>query len=409
MSNFIHIGQWSGLSRAVPSPVFNRQGPTDRCTPRSLGFTLVELLVVIAIIGILIALLLPAVQAAREAARRMQCQNNLKQIGLGLQNFNNALKHFPTNGASVSYMASQHYTVLPTKLGYTEAGWGIQILPYIEEQMLADLCKQYDADNVVVPALGNVFISELPMKVYTCPSRGGRTMTDVDATTYALPDYASIVLDWNYNQGATVPAPGSSNDTVSYAQSGNGTIAYDLQMAYRGIIGCGGAALKGTFGGPAQTPYPYTPVTVSKVTDGTSKTIAIMEKGADAKFYNVSGVGYGTWYWERHGFAADAYLPMMRITHHDYPVMADSDSRDTLLKPINPSWEDTTPGPTFDSWEEWGFGSAHPGVMNAVFGDGSVKAISFYVDNTLHSDGTEGILWRLGCRDDGLPIDQNSY
>ncbi len=134
-----------------------------------------------------------------------------------------------------------------------------------------------------------------------------------------------------------------------------------------------------------------------------------MEKGADAKFYNVSGVTSDTWYWERHGFAANAYIPMMRIVHHDYPIMADSDSRDAVLKPIQPLWEDTTHAATFDSWQEWSFGSAHQGVMNAVFGDGSVKPISLNVDNSLQSDGTEGVLWRLGCRDDGLSVDPNSY
>src|SRR5688572_28592874 len=96
----------------MPSPRLHR------VSLRRSGFTLVELLVVIAIIGILIALLLPAVQAAREAARRTQCSNNLKQIGLGLQNYHSAHKSFPPGG------------VLRNNQGHS---WWLLICPYVEE------------------------------------------------------------------------------------------------------------------------------------------------------------------------------------------------------------------------------------------------------------------------------------
>src|SRR5436190_15716662 len=94
------------------------------------GFTLVELLVVIAIIGVLVALLLPAVQAAREAARRMQCTNHLKQMGLALHNFHDTNKVFPA--ADDELPAS---TAL-TGSGLWKAAWTAHILPYIEQQSL---------------------------------------------------------------------------------------------------------------------------------------------------------------------------------------------------------------------------------------------------------------------------------
>ena len=92
------------------------------------AFTLVELLVVITIIGILIALLLPAVQAAREAARRMQCANNLKQVGVALLNYEHACGTFPPGGLT-----------LPSSCGHS---WWVRILPYVEQENIFDQFEQ---------------------------------------------------------------------------------------------------------------------------------------------------------------------------------------------------------------------------------------------------------------------------
>lgn len=119
------------------------------------GFTLVELLVVIAIIGVLVALLLPAVQAAREAARRSSCSNNLKQIGIGLHNYHDTMLKFPMAG----------YITTPSGGAYHHT-WLTSLLPFIEQKPL------YDSTNMALMAWGQYIVST-KVKVLRCPSDGG--------------------------------------------------------------------------------------------------------------------------------------------------------------------------------------------------------------------------------------------
>ena len=120
------------------------------------AFTLVELLVVIAIIAILIALLLPAVQAAREAARRLQCSNNLKQIGVALHNYHSTFNTFPFGRTS-----GDGWSGTGSSMGL------IMLLPYIER---SDLYDRYDVE--LTPTTGPNFLLDLtPIRTYSCPSK----------------------------------------------------------------------------------------------------------------------------------------------------------------------------------------------------------------------------------------------
>jgi prepilin-type N-terminal cleavage/methylation domain-containing protein len=123
------------------------------------GFTLVELLVVIAIIGVLVALLLPAVQSAREAARRMQCSNNLKQMGLALHSFHDTFGFLPPGGVTAANARLQ----IPSGVQH---GWGVFLLPYAEQKPLYD---RYRLDRDW-RAAENRDVRESHLKMYVCPS-----------------------------------------------------------------------------------------------------------------------------------------------------------------------------------------------------------------------------------------------
>lgn len=136
-----------------------------------LGFTLVELLVVIAIIGILVALLLPAVQAAREAARRMSCTNNFKQIGLGLHMYHDTYKHFPAGWRGYNPANDQ-----PFWFGLPGWAWSASILPFLEQANVYDGLVHFELP-ITDPV--NASVRTLELKVFRCP-------TDIGRNTFSL-------------------------------------------------------------------------------------------------------------------------------------------------------------------------------------------------------------------------------
>jgi prepilin-type N-terminal cleavage/methylation domain-containing protein len=150
------------------------------------GFTLVELLVVIAIIGVMVGLLLPAVQAAREAARRMQCSNNLKQIGLGMHNHHDTFRHLPSN-------------VRPNALSTVRIRWATFLLPYIEQNTLFEQIDQNrnwsDAVAATPGQTPNRTLFGTRIQTYECPSAPNGTIID---GAPAPETWAPIVANGDY-------------------------------------------------------------------------------------------------------------------------------------------------------------------------------------------------------------------
>ena len=169
-----------------------------RGTAGRAGFTLIELLVVIAIIGVLVGLLVPAVQQVRTSAANIQCQNNLKQIGLAFHNHHDTLRYFPTGGWDWSTPPT-FVNGAPAVGADQKAGWGFQILPYLEQQNVwKGGAATADADRVLVAIAA-------PLPVYFCPQRRlPQTVTYAEAgylggitATHGLCDYAASNLDNN--------------------------------------------------------------------------------------------------------------------------------------------------------------------------------------------------------------------
>src|SRR5262245_7281677 len=134
------------------------------------GFTLVELLVVIAIIGVLVALLLPAVSAAREAARRTQCQNNLKNLGLAFIQYHDTYKKFPFGAVAHpfdAFASTATASFRDTTNGVWGTTWGISILPYIEQQVLFN---QWDSNRGYGANATQRIVTGTPIQVMKCPS-----------------------------------------------------------------------------------------------------------------------------------------------------------------------------------------------------------------------------------------------
>jgi len=145
------------------------------------GFTLIELLVVIAIIAILIALLLPAVQQAREAARRTQCKNNLKQLGLAMHNYESTFRRFPSSGQGLGSG--------PYGQNFDRHSFFTHILPYMDQ---ANITAQFDFGSYYNQTSENIAITQIALPAYICPSASLR-VGNTDSEGYGAIDYGPTI------------------------------------------------------------------------------------------------------------------------------------------------------------------------------------------------------------------------
>ena len=290
------------------------------CRPGRDGLTLVELLVVIAIIGLLVALLLPAVQVVREAGRRMACVNNLKQIGLAVHAYHDARKTLPPARITASFL-----------------GWPVFLLPYIEQ---APLFAQFDLTKACVDQPAQAMQTAIPL--YVCPSRRpvGIQSTQIDPFTGqagACGDYASVDGHSFFNYRCVDANGKPRSDGMIVIATGSPVVGGNLL---------------------AQPPTTWRSFTrLRDVTDGLGQTLMIGEKHVRAlNFGNETTGGDGPM------FGGYAYN-IMRLAGFAYRL-ADG------------------PADTVAGNDRAVFGSAHPGAVNFVWGDGSVRPLQPSIDST---------------------------
>ena len=343
------------------------------------GFTLIELLVVIAIIGLLIALLLPAVQATRESGRRSACSTKLKQIGLALQNYHDARKSFPSGIVFSSQLKAALDSDGPHsswRFNGRSPAWGSMILPYMEQGEVYDRLAFTQATwtrsgkpsepvqtvQTITIVSSSSSVSARPLPVYSCPS-------DTLKQTGLLDNMGTS----NYVGNWGVPAG-----------------------FYEGV---GGQRQGLPPPNPSGVLYQASAISIKDITDGASKTILAGEISTQQRMWQsgpggmLDGQFAGIW----------PALPLNQGVKFDDLVLRDFDARHPLNSPLP---QDTIDGnPNMNGWADCdGFGSRHPGGANFVMCDGAVRFISENIDSASSDPKNLGTYQRLGHRADGSAI-----
>ena len=354
-----------------------RKSTASRATRN--GFTLVELLVVITIIGILVSLLLPAVQSAREQARQATCKNNIKQMALACQTHMSTFGYFPSGGWGWGWIGDPKYGSGVRQPG----GWIYNILPYIDQQPLHDL-QLGKTGAALATAAGQMLAT--PLAVINCPSR--RPLQSYPTWLTAGNDFCSpqfsggtppgnvAKTDYGCNAGDNAVEPNWSDtgDSVSLPSYNDnaGPGQYSDGVSPTGMANWLGMAQSST-----GVIFPASQVTSESVTDGLSNTYLLGEKYLPPDDY-TNGQDGGDNENAFMGFNAD-------IGRWGGP---------NVYPPVQ-----DTPGLSIGG--NVNFGSAHANGFGMAFCDGSVRTISYSIDITTHG--------YLANRKDGKVIDQSKF
>lgn len=328
------------------------------------GFTLVELLVVIAIIGILVGLLLPAVQAARESGRRMQCSNNMKQIGLAAHSHMASDGHMPTNGWGWYWIGDPDKGKGRAQPG----GWVYNILPYMEQENLYNLQTGKTGSARLTAATQMV---QTPLPVMNCPTRR-RTKLYLIGTSD--PRQRQPQFTNRHETGARSDYASNGGDVFQDARNG---LVQELKFygpdTYADGISAGAQqgftnlanASNGVF-------FPGSTVKQAHIKDGMTNTLLFGEKYVPTDMYETATNG------------------------GDNESMYIGDNAD-ITRWTGPSFMPAQDRSGYNAYQI--FGASHPGVFNVTLCDGSVRNISYMIDGTA---------WRrLGNRRDGQVLDMS--
>jgi prepilin-type N-terminal cleavage/methylation domain-containing protein/prepilin-type processing-associated H-X9-DG protein len=339
------------------------------------GFTLIELLVVIAIIAVLISLLLPAVQSAREAARRAQCTNNLKQLGLAMANYESANGSYP-----MAFF--WQWCGGDAGCGGGPPGFGNAFGPMVALLTYYEQGQVYNAYNTSVPAFTsqNLTVDGTGIKTLWCPSDG---TTDglrflypsgiYDAGTYPhYMCYSNYRGNWGYWTGGP--------DGTQTGSSGTPDRILALQQYNGPIVTNGYGSVRETVN-PARRGADRPPVKISAVTDGTSNTAAFSEiaHGLLSKTDANPSIGFinsfQCWNWWTSGNLGDTMYT------HFYPIN---------LQKLNPGAGSGGAGPDDQAGAFVNSASSfHPGGINVAFCDGSVRFIKETIDTWAFNPATK--------------------
>jgi prepilin-type N-terminal cleavage/methylation domain-containing protein len=355
-------------SEGRPNPNFRHATTAARQVRR--GFTLVELLVVIAIIGVLVALLLPAVQAAREAARRTECKNRLKQLGLAAINHHDVHKHFPTGGWGWQWAGDPDGGYGPKQPG----GWYYNVLAFTENAPIRDMGKDgsYGTISPDQKRLGKQRV-ETTVSLFMCPTRRGGGVYPYDHSSgYQNVDRPDVLgrNDYAANSGSLFPGSiwegprvrkempdvPSASDFTTYSTTRGPQI-----LRGNGVI------------------LAISQVKIARITDGTSQALLVGEKHIPIGQYDTATASGNDQGWDL-GFDLDTN----RWTKHT--PLGDAENF-----PAHFSGE--------DAWSV--FGSAHPAGCQFVFCDGSVHTITYDIDRNTFT--------RLGSVADGEVVEKDAF